>query len=95
MITAGQQGIESVILCRLDDAFVIRGDEHIDQSAPDARARSAVRITMGFPQISTKGLSGRRVEASRAGTTARKRMYQTALAPRLECPGVREPRFPT
>jgi hypothetical protein len=35
--------------------------------APDWLARSATRTTMGLPAMSASGLSGRRVEAARAG----------------------------
>src|ERR1700731_1191102 len=40
--------------------------------APEARARSATRTTIGLPPRSASGLPGRREEASRAGTTAMK-----------------------
>src|SRR5277367_6370345 len=40
--------------------------------APEASARSATRTTIGLPPMSASGLLGRRVEASRAGTTAMK-----------------------
>src|SRR4249919_3179968 len=37
------------------------------RAAPDAAARWATRTTIGSPAMSARGLSGRRVEASRAG----------------------------
>ena len=41
-------------------------------AAPERAARSAVRTTMGLPAMSARGLSGRRVEAVRAGIRAMK-----------------------
>ena len=38
--------------------------------APDCKALSATRTTIGLPAISASGLFGRRVEAKRAGITA-------------------------
>src|SRR5690606_39638034 len=48
----------------------------ITRSAREACARSAVRTTIGLPPMSSRGLSGRRVDDSRAGTTAMKLMPQ-------------------
>ena len=46
--------------------------------APDWRARSATRTTIGLPAMSASGLFGRRLEASRAGIRTVKRTAQTS-----------------
>jgi hypothetical protein len=44
--------------------------------AEDRAARSATRTTIGLPQISAKGLFGKRVDAMRAGIITIKDMAQ-------------------